>query len=33
MGDLKKYGHHSTATISQVKLLEKGACHMFLKTF
>jgi hypothetical protein len=30
MGDLKKYGHHSTATISQVESLKKGGMpHVF----
>jgi hypothetical protein len=33
MGDLKKYGYHSTATISHVELLKNGSCHTFLKTF
>jgi len=33
MGNQKKYGHHSIAIISQVESLEKGACHMFLKSF
>jgi hypothetical protein len=32
-GNLKKYGHHLTAIISQVEALKKRVCHMFLKTF